>query len=101
MIIYNITSKIDHEIVHEWVQWQKDEHIPEAMSTGLFYEHGFFRLLGQDEAGGETYIVQFYARDIDVCETYIQLHSEKLREGQIEKWGNKFISFYSILEAVQ
>ena len=36
MFIYNITIKVDNRYADEWIQWQKEIHIPEIMGTGLF-----------------------------------------------------------------
>ena len=64
MLIYNITIKVDHSILEEWIKWQMEEHIPEIMATGLFDRYKFFRLLEQDDTEGATYIIQ-YLTDIE------------------------------------
>ena len=61
MIVYNITIKIIPAIETEWVQWQQQEHIPAVMASGHFTDHKFYRLPGQEESDGITYIVQYFA----------------------------------------
>jgi hypothetical protein len=101
MLIYDITIKIDNNIADEWLQWQKDVHIPEVFGTGLFYEHRFFELPEQDETEGKTFIKQYFANNGKDYDKYIQHHAPGLRDKAIEKWGNKFIAFRTLLQTVQ
>ncbi|MFY8045434.1 MAG: DUF4286 family protein, partial [Chitinophagaceae bacterium] len=43
MFIYNVTVKIDPSIEADWIQWMKEEHIPEVLATGKFFESRFVR----------------------------------------------------------
>ena len=101
MFIYNITTKIDNDIEDEWLRWQKEVHIPGVMSTGLFYDHRFFKLLEQDESDGKTFIIQFYSESKSLYEPYIKHHSQRFTEKTLHKWGDKFFVFQSLLESVQ
>ena len=100
MIVYNITIKINPVIESEWLQWQKREHVPDVMSTGLFHEYKFFRLLEPDETGGITYVVQYFASSLENYKNYIENFAPLLREKAFAKWGNQFVAFRTIMEAV-
>jgi SNF2 family DNA or RNA helicase len=100
MFVYNITIKINAVIEREWIEWQKNEHIPDVMSTGLFHDYKFFRLLEQDETDGITYIVQYLASSLENYKNYIEKFAPVLREKAVAKWGNQFIAFRTIMEAV-
>ena len=99
MICYNITVRIEPEIETEWVRWQKDEHIPEIMSTGLFSDYKFFKLLEQRNED-VTYVVQYFASSLEDYEKYISLFAPALREKAISKWSDRFIAFRTVMEAV-
>ena len=101
MIVYNITIKISPEIESEWLKWQREEHIPEIMSIGLFSDHKFFRLLDLDESDGITYVVQYFTSSIENYIQYIETFAPKLREKAFEKWGDRFIAHRTIMELVQ
>ena len=101
MLIYNITIKVNNAIADEWLKWQLEEHIPEMMSTGLFDQYKFFRLLEQDDTQGPTFVFQFYTSDRKSYDQYIKEHAPGLREKALKKWGDGFIGFRSLLEAVQ
>lgn len=36
MIVYNVSVSVKNSIVKEWLEWMKNEHIPELMNTGYF-----------------------------------------------------------------
>ena len=101
MLIYNITIKVSNSIAGEWLKWQREEHIPEIMCTGLFDQYKFFRLLEQDDTEGPTFVFQFHTSDRKNYDRYIHEHADRLREKALKKWGDRFIAFRSLLEAVQ
>lgn len=101
MFIYNITTKIEKSLASRWQQWQIDEHIPEIMSTGLFSDFKFYHLLDQDETEGKTFVLQLVFSARDKYELYIKNFAPQLREKAITKWGNGFIAYRTIMEAVQ
>jgi hypothetical protein len=100
MIVYNITNKVTHEIVNEWIDWQKQEHIPDIMRSGMFTEYKFFRLLDQEEEEGITFVIQYFAPSIENYQRYIEDHAPALREKALSKWGHKFIAFRTVMEVV-
>ena len=101
MILYNITMKVNPSIEEEWIKWQKEEHIPEIMSTGLFTEHKFLRLLDQDDTEGKTFAVQYFAKNLNDYQEYIDKHAPELREKALKRWGDGFLSFRTIMELVR
>jgi hypothetical protein len=99
MIVYNITIKITPEIEAEWVQWQKKEHIPDVMASGRFTGYQFYRLLQEDE-DGITYVVQYFASDMNEYNRYIEETAPSLREKALARWGNRFIAFRTVMQTV-
>ncbi len=100
MIVYNISIKIAPEIEEEWVSWQKNEHIPDVMSSGQFTENKFYRLLEQNETDGITYVVQYFASSLENYNRYINDRAHQLRQKALDKWGNQFIVFRTVMEVV-
>ena len=101
MFIYNITIKVDHAIVDEWLVWQKEVHIPEIMATGYFYEHRFYQLLEQDEEEGKTFVTQFVAISRHDYDQYLLQFAPGLQKKSFEKWGEHAITFRTLLQKVQ
>lgn len=100
MIVYNITNKIHPSIEEEWIRWQKEEHIPDVMSSQKFIEYKFYKLLEQNEDDGLTYVVQYSASSIEDYKDYITNWAPLLKEKSIKKWGNNFIAFRTVMQIV-
>jgi hypothetical protein len=100
MLIYNITTKVDHIILNEWLQWQKEIHIPEIMATGLFSEHRFYKLLEHDDHEGGIFVTQFITSREDY-DKYLLQYAPQLRQKSLDKWNDKVVSFRTLLQNVQ
>ena len=100
MIVYNVTVKVSADIIDSWIEWQKTEHIPEIMATGLFAAYKFFRLLEQDDSEGPTFVIQYFASSLEKYQEYINTRAQVTREHAIQKWGNKFVAFRTVMETV-
>jgi hypothetical protein len=101
MFIYNITTKVDHQIINDWMKWQREIHIPEIMATGCFYDHRFYELLEHEEEDGRTFVIQFLAKTKSDYEKYIEEYASELRQKSFEKWNYQTVSFRTLLQNVQ
>ena len=100
MIIYNVTIKTAHSIADEWLNWLKEEHIADVINTGCFTHATVLRLLDIDEEDGITHAVQYHTPDIKLYEDYLEKHADTMRKKGMDKWGDKFIAFRSVMEVV-
>lgn len=100
-IIYNVTVKVTGRIATEWVQWMIEQHIPEVIGTNCFYKYQLVKLMEQDDSEGPTYAVQYYARSSKDYERYIGFFAPALRQKTIDKWGDQFIAFRSLMQVIQ
>ncbi len=100
MFIYNLSIKVNKEILLEWLQWQREEHIPEIMQTGLFIETKFFELLEPGEEEASTFIIQYYTDSRENYNKYINEFSNVYRQKAFKKWGDNFTSFRTLLQTV-
>ena len=100
MIIYNVTTHVAEAIRQDWLAWMKETHIPEVMHTGCFSKYQLVQLMEVDETEGPTYAVQYYAESKADYNRYIALHAPALRQAGIDKWGDKTISFRSLMQIV-
>ena len=100
MIIYNVTTKIDHTIHEQWLNWLKEEHIPEMIKTGCFYEAKILQLLGTDDTDGPTYAVQYHTNSEESYQHYLNKFATAIRQKSLDKWGGKMIAFRSVMRVV-
>ncbi|HEX2787061.1 MAG TPA: DUF4286 family protein [Ignavibacteria bacterium] len=98
MIVYNVTVNIDEPVKDEWLEWMKQEHIPDVMKTGLFVEYKILRLLQPKPDDGDTFAIQYFAKSMEDYEAYIKEHAPRLQEIHSKKYEGKFHAFRSILE---
>ena len=101
MIIYNVTVKVEEGIANDWLQWLLNEHIPQMMGTDCFTTHKVMRLLEVDDSEGPTYAIQYHAESKADYNRYIEMHAGSMRQQSIDKWGNRFIAFRSLMQVVQ
>lgn len=101
MLVYNQTTKVDHEIVEEWLRWQKENYIPQVMSSGFCTGFRFYKLLDHDDDEGQIFITQFLVNSRPDYDTFITQFSASLRKKIAGKWGDKANSFYTLLQNVE
>lgn len=100
MIVYNITTKILPQIKEQWLHWQTNEHIPEMMATGLFDSFKLYRLLDQDDTEGITFTIQYSASSLQRYQQYMDVFAAAMRKKAVDKWGNQFIAFRTVMQLV-
>lgn len=100
MIIYNVTIKVHESIKAQWLQWLKEEHIPDVINTGCFTHAVVMRLIEVDDTEGPTYAVQYHAQSKGLYNNYIENHASQMRQKGFDKWGDKFIAFRTVMQVV-
>lgn len=100
MFIYNVTTKVTHDIQQQWLQWIKEEHIPDIINTGCFTNATILQLLQVDDSEGPTYAVQYFAESKSQYNIYIEKFAPLMRQKALAKWGDKFIAFRSIMQVI-
>ena len=99
MIVYNLSMKIDRSIENEWLPWQKKEHIPEVMATGMFVSNRLLRVIDSPNEG-VTYCVQYVAQSMEDYENYQQQFAPALQEDLNNRFRDKFVAFRTLMEYV-
>ncbi|HSN09257.1 MAG TPA: DUF4286 family protein [Hanamia sp.] len=101
MFVYNITFKVNHECLDDWMQWQKTIQIPDILATGCFYDHRFYELMNLEEDDGRTFVIQFLAKSKSDYNRYQQIFGVSLRHRAVEKWKDSVVSFRTLLKNVE
>ena len=100
MYTVNITTKVDNDILDDWLHWQKEIHIPAMMDTGCFQKYRFHHLLGQDETDGKVFVLQLVARSKESHQLFLENFEKKLKNDSFLKWGEKYFEFRSLLQNI-
>lgn len=99
MIIYNITTHVEDEILKTWITWMKEVHIPEVLATGKFVEARFCKVLAEEQ-GGSTYSVQFVASSREHLDIYYRENASLLNKKGLDLFGDKILAFPTELELI-
>jgi hypothetical protein len=100
MIIYNVTIKVENDVVSDWISWMQGEHITELLATGLFANCRLCKLLEQDETDGVTFSAQYECDTLEKYNTYISEYAPTMREKGFKRFGGRFIAFRSVMEVL-
>jgi hypothetical protein len=99
MYIYNVTINIQ-EVIHEkWLEWMKNEHIPDMMATGKFTKALMSRVMVEEEMGGLTYSVQYTTKNKEMLLRYYEEDAARLRT-KTKPFEGLFVAFRTELEIV-
>ena len=100
MIISNVTVNIDESVHDKWLQWMRNKHIDDVLSTGLFISARMVKVLVEEEMGGTTYSVQYFTDSRAKLEEYYKNHASRLREEGFKLFADKMLAFRTELEVM-
>ncbi|MGA9326310.1 MAG: DUF4286 family protein [Salegentibacter sp.] len=99
MYIYNVTINVEEEVHDQWLEWMKNEHIPDMLKTGKFLKALMTRVLVQEQMGGITYSVQYTAESKEMLQRYYEENAAELR-AKTKAFEGKFVAFRTELEVI-
>jgi len=99
MILYNVTVNIEDAVHDEWFTWMKETHIPDVVNTGCFSSGTIFKILVEEQMG-TSYSIQYRSPNLAAIDRYMANFAPQLRQDAIDKFGDKFTAFRTLLEEV-
>lgn len=99
MILYNVTVSVDPSISEEWLNWMKETHVPEVMTTGLFETYSIYEVLLQKD-DTLTYSVQYFTSSMAKLQQYQAKYASSLQADHLKRYGDKVVAFRTVLESV-
>lgn len=100
MYIYNITINIDESIHDQWLDWMQNKHIKDVLSTKKFTSARLVKVLVDEEMGGITYSVQYFAPSKQHLNEYHLQHADLLRQEGLKLFADKMLTFQTELEII-
>lgn len=100
MHLYNVTVNIEKDHENSWLEWMKNEHIPQMLSTGKFTHARMCKILTEPEDEHPTYAVQYTAENYEFIQKYYQEDAATLRNQAMKHFGDKLIVIRTELEQV-
>ena len=99
MLLYNVTLIIEDASAEAWLQWMKEEHIPQVMDTGMFVSNRLLKVVDSPNEG-VTYCSQYVVQSITDYDTYQLTHAPRLQEELNTRFKDKFVAFRTLMEYI-
>jgi hypothetical protein len=74
MIIYEITTIVDDELVESYEKYMRETHIPDLLATGYFAK-AYFTCSGKNR-----FRIQYHAHDQKALDDYLEKDAPRLRD---------------------
>ena len=100
MIIYNVTVSVEESITSDWLKWMKTEHIPEVLACGIFSKSQINRVISQADSNN-TFAIAYNCQNLKDLHEYQVNFSGKLQQKHIERYGDKAVTFRTIMEVIE
>lgn len=100
MIIYNVTVGVDKSIEAEWLSWMRESHIPKVMNTNMFVSHRMLKVLTHEDPESSSYAIQYSAASMERLQQYLDRFAPALRKEVQDRYGDKQVSYRTILEVM-
>ena len=99
-ILYNITFKVAHDFLDEWLVWVNQVYIAIHIKSPVFTSFKLLRIFGGDAEDGVSYAVQFIADDILNFQKFAANEALDIHKIQKEYCGERALSFSTVMEIV-
>ena len=100
MIIYNTTFHIEECIQQDFIDYIRQNVIPQATKSGLLTSPRFSRIFGEHEEQGFSYALEFATESISTLEKWNKTESAAVITPLIEKFGDKVVGFSTVMQVV-
>ncbi len=99
MYIYNVTINVQEDIHDDWLNWMKNEHIPDMLKTEKFTKALMTKVMVNEPMGGITYSVQYTTDSAEMLEKYYMENAEAMR-ARSKAFEGKIVAFRTELEVI-
>ena len=88
------------EAEENWLEWIRNQHIPDVLATNLFTSAKLCRILSLDTSDGVTYSIQYACTSMQDVHLYQSHFAQKLQKEHSDKFKDQFVAFRSVMEQV-
>jgi len=100
MLLYNVTVTIELSVHEDWLNWMRNSHIPDVMSTGMFLSYRLNKMLGHEHEDAEVYTVQYLVKDMAHLIQYNDIYALDLQAKVKARYDGKYVVFRTVMEVV-
>jgi len=100
MLVYNTTYHIEEKAIANFLIWIKESYIPEVMKTELLSNPRLCKVLSHNEAGSETYTLQWEVESSGILHRWHQLQGAELNKELTAIFKEKVVGLPTLLEVI-
>ncbi len=101
MIVYSVSVSVKNSFVREWLDWMKNEHIPELMSTGYFLNFKLMKeIIPSIDMHDTSFIINYELNSLDDYYKYAENFAPTLQQKHQEKFTGNFKSVRTVFELI-
>ncbi len=98
MYAQNQTINIDESVSKSWLQWIQETYIPTTIQTTDCVKICLFKVLIQEEMGGITYSLQYFAETQEKLHAFYDKNRTSFLQEMNARFPNKFVTFETELQ---
>ena len=99
MFVSNISFQVDPAIEMAWLDWVKQNFIPNCLATDCFVDHQLYQLdLTADQP--PTYTLQLFSHSASKLTEFQEKHAETLLLSSTAQWGEQCFYFNTSMKIV-
>lgn len=99
-MIYTQSIHVEHDIEKDWLQWMKEEALPEIAQTHRFSKIVFAKVSSHPDETGNTYSIQYYADDKNSSKDFYQNQLHSIAKSVLTRYGTKALIFPTELDVL-
>ena len=88
-MLYIVHVSVLAQIAPEWERWMRQEHIPQVIQTGCFWQAVFVREPDADEPDKTAYCTYYFAHDAQALERYQRDFAPALKDDHAKRFGSR------------
>ena len=100
MIIYNTTFHIEECIQQDFIEYIRQNVIPQATKSGLLTSPRFSRIFDEHEEKGFSYALEFSTESIEKLEQWNKTESAVIFTPLMKKFKDKMVGFSTVMQTI-
>ena len=100
MIIYNVTVSVEESIKSDWLFWIQNEHIPEVLACNIFTDAQINKVITKGDSDN-TFAIAYTCKSMKDLHRYQIQFSAALQKKHFDRYGEKAVSFRTIMEVIK
>ena len=100
MIIYNTTFNVPENLQTEFLDFMRNEYIPQVIQSDILKEPRLSRIFGREDDDGYSFALEFKADNIQDLEEWNKKEGKKLYFKVLTKFRQNILGFATLMQPI-